>query len=132
MDTIILMGVTCHWPECKIFLEHDASQNNFHLGNPWANRPGRHQVHEAGAEQNQQDGQTDPGHELEVDILHKVLDEPVTGVAAHGNGGVHDEADHRHDDPQHCQEHPVLPYPSEGVAPQPGEGGVNLSNQRAS
>ena len=75
---------------------------------------------------------TDPGQELEVDVLHEVLDEPVTGVTAHGDGSVHDEADHGHDDPQHGQEHPVLSYPSEGVAPQPGERGVNLTNERAS
>ena len=83
-------------------------------------------------EEDQQHRETDPGQELEVDVLHEVLHEPVPGVAAHGDGGVHDEADHGHDDPQHGQEHPVLPHPGEGVAPEPAEHRVYLTNQRVS
>ena len=70
-----------------------------------------------GTEEDQEDGEADPGRELEVDVGHQVVDQPEPGVATQGDGVVHGEADQGHDDPQQGEEDPVLAYPGEGVAP---------------
>ena len=70
-----------------------------------------------GTEEDQEDGEADPGRELEVDVGHQVVDQPEPGVAAQGDGVVHGEADQGHDDAQQGEEDPVLANPGEGVAP---------------
>ena len=55
-------------------------------------------MHEAGAEENEEDGESDPGQELEVDVAHEVIDQPQPRVPAQRDRVVHGEADQRHDD----------------------------------
>ena len=71
----------------------------------------------AGTEEDEKDGEADPGQELQVDVAHQVVDQPEPGVAAQRDGVVHGEADQGHDDPQEGEEDPVLAYPGESVSP---------------